>query len=331
MTQILGTRKLTRLGLLTAMALILFLVEATLPRPLPWMKLGLGNAAVLAALLLFGAVQLTMMAWGLWQGERIAGWRLLGLAIAVVGLVVLLLPGLAAPPTFAAALMLGAGAAWGVYSLLGRDAGEPIAAQPDVIPVVKEADQTSNCGGNWPTVAAYLERPSLGSVLYSRQVPALGGDTLWANQYAAYEALSDGMKELLEGLKAVHSAGKNKAELRLDHLAKGTETARDAARGREIAAGRQANCLACHHMPIPEQPFHGDLGPDLAGVADRLTEGALRLRLVDPKRIGEASVMPAFYRVHGLTRVARRYRDRPILAAQQVEDVIAYLMTLTEP
>ena len=55
MTQILGTRKLTRLGLLTAMALILFLVEAALPRPLPWMKLGLGNAAVLAALLLFGA------------------------------------------------------------------------------------------------------------------------------------------------------------------------------------------------------------------------------------------------------------------------------------
>ena len=110
-----------------------------------------------------------------------------------------------------------------------------------------------------------------------------------------------------------------------------TETPGDAARGRDIAAGRQANCLACHHMPIPEEPFHGDLGPDLAGVADRLTEGALRLRLVDPKRIGEASVMPAFYRAHGLTRVARRYRDRPILSAQQIEDVIAYLMTLTEP
>lgn len=55
MTNLLGTRRLTRLGLLTAMALVLFLVEAALPRPLPWMKLGLGNAAVLAALLLFGA------------------------------------------------------------------------------------------------------------------------------------------------------------------------------------------------------------------------------------------------------------------------------------
>ena len=110
-----------------------------------------------------------------------------------------------------------------------------------------------------------------------------------------------------------------------------TTTPGDAARGREIAAGRQANCLACHHMPIPEERFHGDLGPDLAGVAERLTEGELRLRLVDPKRIDEASVMPAFYRAHGLTRVARRYRDRPILAAQQIEDVIAYLMTLNEP
>ena len=84
--------------------------------------------AATGALLLFGAVQLTMMAWGLWQGERIAGMRLVGLAIAVSGLVVLLLPGLAAPPPLAAALMLGAGAAWGVYSLLGRGAGEPIAA-----------------------------------------------------------------------------------------------------------------------------------------------------------------------------------------------------------
>ena len=84
--------------------------------------------AATGALLLFGAVQLTMMAWGLWQGERIAGWRLLGLAIAVGGLIVLLLPGLAAPPPHAAALMLGAGAAWGVYSLLGRGASEPVAA-----------------------------------------------------------------------------------------------------------------------------------------------------------------------------------------------------------
>lgn len=84
--------------------------------------------AATGALLLFGAVQLTMMGWGLWRGERIAGLRLAGLLVAVAGLVVLLLPGLAAPPPLAAALMLAAGIAWGVYSLLGRGAGEPIAA-----------------------------------------------------------------------------------------------------------------------------------------------------------------------------------------------------------
>ena len=84
--------------------------------------------AATGALLLFGAVQLTMMAWALWQGERLAGTRLLGLVIAIAGLVVLLLPGLAAPPAPAAPMMLAAGAAWGVYSLLGRHAGEPIAA-----------------------------------------------------------------------------------------------------------------------------------------------------------------------------------------------------------
>ena len=84
--------------------------------------------AATGALLLFGAVQLTMMAWGLWRGERIAGLRLAGLLIAITGLVVLLLPGLAAPPPLAATLMLAAGAAWGVYSLLGRAAGDPVAA-----------------------------------------------------------------------------------------------------------------------------------------------------------------------------------------------------------
>jgi drug/metabolite transporter (DMT)-like permease len=84
--------------------------------------------AATGALLLFGAVQLTMSAWGLWQGERIAGLRLAGLAVAVGGLLYLLLPGLAAPPPLAAAMMLGAGFSWGIYSLLGRKAGEPVAA-----------------------------------------------------------------------------------------------------------------------------------------------------------------------------------------------------------
>ena len=84
--------------------------------------------AATGALLLFGAVQLTMMAWGLFSGERLRGLRLLGVLAAIAGLVWLLLPGLSAPPPAEAAMMLAAGAAWGVYSLLGRGAGEPIAA-----------------------------------------------------------------------------------------------------------------------------------------------------------------------------------------------------------
>src|SRR5207244_8357545 len=74
--------------------------------------------AATGALLLFGAVQLSMMGYGLWTGERLRGAKLLGLGIAVAGLAVLLLPGLAAPPPFAAAFMLLAGVAWGIYSIL---------------------------------------------------------------------------------------------------------------------------------------------------------------------------------------------------------------------
>jgi len=86
--------------------------------------------AATGALLLFGAVQLSMTAYGLWTGERIRGVKLLGLSIAVAGLIALLLPGLAAPPPLAAGLMLTAGAAWGVYSVLGRRAGDPTVATP---------------------------------------------------------------------------------------------------------------------------------------------------------------------------------------------------------
>jgi len=84
--------------------------------------------AATGALLLFGAVQFTMTGYGLWTGEQIRGLKLVGLLLALGGLVWLLLPGLAAPPLLAAALMLVAGAAWGVYSLLGMGAGDPTAA-----------------------------------------------------------------------------------------------------------------------------------------------------------------------------------------------------------
>lgn len=80
------------------------------------------------ALLLFGAVQVTMHAYGLWSGERLAGMQVAGLVVATAGLVGLLLPGLAAPPLGSACLMLAAGIAWGVYSLRGKGGGDPTAA-----------------------------------------------------------------------------------------------------------------------------------------------------------------------------------------------------------
>jgi drug/metabolite transporter (DMT)-like permease len=81
--------------------------------------------AATGALLLFGAVQVTMMGHGLWKGERLQGWQVFGFVLAFAGLVGLLLPGLSAPPLHGAALMLGSGIAWGIYSLRGRGAGDP--------------------------------------------------------------------------------------------------------------------------------------------------------------------------------------------------------------
>lgn len=85
-----------------------------------------GLPAATGALLLFGAVQMTMIGHGLWQGERLTAWQWTGLMLALAGLVALLLPGLSAPPLYSAILMLCAGIAWGVYSLRGKGAGDPI-------------------------------------------------------------------------------------------------------------------------------------------------------------------------------------------------------------
>ena len=102
----------------------------------------------------------------------------------------------------------------------------------------------------------------------------------------------------------------------------------DPVRGRAIVAGRKANCLACHQAPIPEEPFHGDLGPPLDGIGSRANAGTLRLRLVAPRVLNPDTVMPAFHQVEELRRVPAPYRGSPILTAQEIEDVIAYLVTL---
>jgi L-cysteine S-thiosulfotransferase len=103
----------------------------------------------------------------------------------------------------------------------------------------------------------------------------------------------------------------------------------DAARGRVIVANRNSGlCLLCHSGPLPEDRFQGNIGPDLNGAGARWSEGQLRLRIVDASKFNANTIMPPFYRVDGLSRVPAAYRDKPVLTAVEVENVVAYLMTL---
>jgi sulfur-oxidizing protein SoxX len=108
-----------------------------------------------------------------------------------------------------------------------------------------------------------------------------------------------------------------------------TATPGDAARGRAIVASRQAGlCLLCHPAPIPEDRFQGTLAPDLAGAGSRWSAGQLRARVVDARRLNPETIMPAYFRSDGLQRVAPALRGKTLLSAQEVEDVVAYLVTL---
>jgi sulfur-oxidizing protein SoxX len=110
-----------------------------------------------------------------------------------------------------------------------------------------------------------------------------------------------------------------------------TETKGDPARGRAIVTQRQTGlCLLCHSGPFPEERFQGTIAPDLAGAGARWSEGQLRLRLVDSSRINPATIMPPYYRIEGLTRVGRAWRGKPVLTAEQIEDVVAFLITLRD-
>ena len=105
----------------------------------------------------------------------------------------------------------------------------------------------------------------------------------------------------------------------------------DAARGRAIVANRSVGlCLLCHSGPIAEERFQGDLAPSLAGAGTRWSAGQLRLRIVDGSRLNADTIMPPYYRTGGLQRVARAVEGKTILTAAQVEDVVAYLVTLKD-
>ena len=105
----------------------------------------------------------------------------------------------------------------------------------------------------------------------------------------------------------------------------------DPVRGKAIVTGRQTGlCLLCHSAPLPEEKFQGTIGPDLKGAGSRYTEGQVRLRIVDQSRLNPGTIMPSYYRLDGLERVAPAFRGKTVLTAEQIEDVVAFIMTLRD-
>ncbi|MDZ7802601.1 sulfur oxidation c-type cytochrome SoxX [Thiohalophilus sp.] len=125
------------------------------------------------------------------------------------------------------------------------------------------------------------------------------------SEYVEWQAVGDAIPEPLGGLQG------------------------DPVRGKAVVIDRDSgNCLACHHMPIPEEPMHGTVAPPLDGVGSRLSEGQLRLRVVNEQRINPNTIMPALYKRPGEYHRPHPAYKTTVLTAQEVEDVVAYLMTL---
>jgi L-cysteine S-thiosulfotransferase len=104
----------------------------------------------------------------------------------------------------------------------------------------------------------------------------------------------------------------------------------DPMRGRALVLDRASTCILCHSGPFPETKFQGDLAPNLAGAGSRWSVSQLRLRLVDASQFNPETIMPSYYRVNGLDRVGANWRGKPILSAEQIEDIVAYLATLRD-
>ena len=108
-----------------------------------------------------------------------------------------------------------------------------------------------------------------------------------------------------------------------------TGAAGDPVAGRKIVVDRHVGlCLLCHSGPFPEERFQGDLAPNLSGVGARLSAGQIRLRIVDASRVNPNTIMPPYFRTDNLQRVAPAHRGKTVLTAQQIEDVVAFLVTL---
>ncbi|MGB4352781.1 MAG: sulfur oxidation c-type cytochrome SoxX [Zwartia sp.] len=105
----------------------------------------------------------------------------------------------------------------------------------------------------------------------------------------------------------------------------------DPVRGRVIVLSRQSGlCILCHSGPFPEERFQGNLAPDLAASAAKLSEGQLRARLVDASRFNPNTIMPPYFsRDHGV-RIAPQFANKTMLTAQEIEDVVAFLVSLKQ-
>ena len=105
----------------------------------------------------------------------------------------------------------------------------------------------------------------------------------------------------------------------------------DPVRGRVIVVERTRGlCVLCHSGPFPDQPFQGNLSPDLTGVGARYSIAQLRLRIVDGRVLNPDTIMPSYYRVDHLARVAPAFEGRTLLDAGEIEDVVAFLATLRD-
>lgn len=104
----------------------------------------------------------------------------------------------------------------------------------------------------------------------------------------------------------------------------------NAENGRKLVKNQnKGNCLSCHQLPIPEDDFHGTIGPSLHKVYQRLTEAQIRLRVTDMKQLNPFSIMPGYYRSpEKINRISPQYENSTILSAQEVEDIVSYLLAL---
>lgn len=135
------------------------------------------------------------------------------------------------------------------------------------------------------------------------------------------------MASVLAAASLLAGAGARAADDAIDRPL--TDVPGSAARGRAIVVNRQLGlCLLCHRGPFPEERFQGNLAPDLSGAGARWSEGQLRLRVVDSRRLNPQTIMPPYHRDDGLVRVGAAWQGKPVLTAQQVEDVVAFLRTL---